>query len=208
MRRRAAGKRTRKPSLGSTRLARPRFTCLMRPVPFPDQIFEVAEGGLTDGEPMIFLFGNPTRNTGKFYRATFGLERNRWKARSIDSRECALPNKAQIEEWIHDYGEDSDFVRVRVRGLPPRASELQFIDQERVWQAQKRTVSPLDDEPLIAGVDVSGRCGLERGAVPTRPRRPQPACHSHSREHTRNDRGAFLGVLSEVSPARVLNEWR
>lgn len=38
----------------------------------PDQIFEVAEGGLTDGEPMLFLFGNPTRNTGKFYRATFG----------------------------------------------------------------------------------------------------------------------------------------
>jgi len=122
----------------------------------PDRIFEVAEGGLTDGEPMIFLFGNPTRNTGKFYRATYGLERERWRVRSIDSRECALPNHAQIQEWIDDYGEDSDFVRVRVRGLPPRASELQFIDQERVWAAQKRTVSTLPHEPLITGVDVSG----------------------------------------------------
>ena len=28
----------------------------------PDTIHEVAEGGLTDGEPMIFLFGNPTRS--------------------------------------------------------------------------------------------------------------------------------------------------
>jgi hypothetical protein len=26
----------------------------------PDKIFEVAEGGLADGEPMIFGFGNPT----------------------------------------------------------------------------------------------------------------------------------------------------
>jgi hypothetical protein len=27
----------------------------------PDKIFEVAEGGLTDGHPMIFLYGNPLR---------------------------------------------------------------------------------------------------------------------------------------------------
>jgi hypothetical protein len=41
----------------------------------PDQIHTVAEGGLTDGEPMIFLFGNPTRLTGQFHRAVFGAER-------------------------------------------------------------------------------------------------------------------------------------
>jgi hypothetical protein len=39
-----------------------------------DKIFEVAEGGLTDGEPMIFLFGNPTRAEGKFFRVNFGSE--------------------------------------------------------------------------------------------------------------------------------------
>jgi hypothetical protein len=33
----------------------------------PDKIFEVAEGGLTDGEPMIFLLGDPTRAEGKFF---------------------------------------------------------------------------------------------------------------------------------------------
>lgn len=121
----------------------------------PDKIYDVAEGGLTDGEPMIFLFGNPTRNTGKFYRASFGAERERWLNRSIDSRECALPNKKVIAEWIEDWGEDSDFVRVRVRGLPPRASELQFIDQERVWKAQMLQSQPLDDDPIIAGVDIA-----------------------------------------------------
>lgn len=122
----------------------------------PDKIFEVAEGGLTDGEPMEFLFGNPTRSSGKFYRATFGAERERWVTRSIDSRTCRFTNKAQIAEWIEDYGEDSDFARVRILGLPPNASELQFIDLERIRKAQGRIVNPLPDEPLIAGFDVSG----------------------------------------------------
>ena len=122
----------------------------------PDKIFEVSEGGLTDGEPMVFLFGNPTRSSGKFYRATFGSERERWSIRSIDSRSCKFTNKEQIAEWVEDYGENSDFVRVRVLGLPPTASELQFIDYERIHAAQKRVVHPLPDTPLIAGFDVSG----------------------------------------------------
>lgn len=122
----------------------------------PDGIFEVAEGGLTDGEPMIFLFGNPTRNTGKFYRTTYGSERDRWKARAIDSRSCSLPNQIQIAEWLEDYGEDSDFFRVRVRGLPPLASELQFIDQGRIERARRASVEVLPDEPLVGGFDVSG----------------------------------------------------
>lgn len=122
----------------------------------PDNIHEVAEGGLTDGEPMTFRFGNPTRNTGAFHQACFGSQRDRWDVVIVDSRTSRFANKALIEEWIQDYGEDSDFVRVRVRGLPPSASDAQFIDSKRVYDAQKRIVDPLPDEPLICGVDVSG----------------------------------------------------
>lgn len=130
----------------------------------PEKIFEVAEGGLTDGEPMIFLFGNPTRSQGKFHRVCFGSERNRWNHRSVDSRRSAMTNKAQIEEWAHDYGEDSDFFRVRVRGLPPAASDLQFIDSTRVYEAQRRTVACFEDDPLIVGVDVA-RGGSDRSVI-------------------------------------------
>jgi hypothetical protein len=121
----------------------------------PDAILEVAEGGLTDGEPMIFLFGNPTRSTGKFHRCAFGSERERWHQVIVDSRESRFTNKNQIDEWIQDYGEDSDFVRVRVRGLPPAASDLQYIDSATVRKAQDRPVSTLPDEPLICGLDVA-----------------------------------------------------
>ncbi len=121
----------------------------------PDKIWEVAEGGLTDGEPMIFAYGNATRSQGSFYRAVFGEGRNRWSSRSIDSRNCRFSNKELINEWIQDRGEDSDFVRVRVRGLPPRADDSQFIDMDRINQAQRRDVFTLSEEPLIAGVDLA-----------------------------------------------------
>jgi hypothetical protein len=121
----------------------------------PDSIYEVQEGGLTDGEPIQIIFGNPTRSTGKFHRVMFGGEKDRWRHIVIDSRECPLTNKAQIDEWIEDYGEDSDFVRVRVRGLPPKASDSQFIPLDWVHDAQKRPAVSLSDEPLIAGCDLS-----------------------------------------------------
>ncbi|QWF71964.1 terminase [Methylomonas paludis] len=92
----------------------------------PDTIAEVAEGGLTDGEPMFFKFGNPTRNSGDFHRC-FHAMRHRWQTRQIDSREVSITNKNQIQQWLDDYGADSDFVKIRVRGLFPSLSAKQFI---------------------------------------------------------------------------------
>lgn len=121
----------------------------------PGAIYEVAEGGLTDGEPMIFLFGNPTRSQGPFHQACFGSMRHRWHPVVVDSRTSRFTNHSQIAEWIQDYGEDSDFVRVRVRGIPPSASDLQFIGTDLVSAAQRRPAVALDDDPLVAGLDVA-----------------------------------------------------
>ena len=41
-------------------------------------------------------------------------------------------------------------------GIPPHASELQFIAVDSVHGAQLREGTPFPDEPLIAGVDVCG----------------------------------------------------
>ena len=83
------------------------------------------------------------------------MKRNRWDAVIVDSRESAFTNKAQIQEWADDYGEDSDFFRVRVRGLPPAASDLQFIDSQAVFEAQQRVVETLPDDALVCGLDVA-----------------------------------------------------
>lgn len=95
----------------------------------PKKICQVAEGGLTDGEPMFFKFGNPTLNEGDFYDCFHSL-RHRWGTRNIDSRDVVITNKTHIQEWIDDYGVDSDFVKVRVRGMFPSMSAKQFISTE------------------------------------------------------------------------------
>ena len=121
----------------------------------PDSIWDVAFGGLTDGEPMFFAWGQPTRSSGKFHEITFGSLRNRWNHRTIDSRKSRFTNKELIEQWRIDYGEDSDFFRVRVLGLPPRASDLQYIDSDRIFAAQNRDAFHFEDEPLVVGLDVA-----------------------------------------------------
>lgn len=130
----------------------------------PPKIWEVAEGGLTDGEPFIFAFGNPTRNNGKFHEVAFGKMRERWHPTIVDSRLSRFTNKAQIAEWVQDYGEDSDFVRVRVRGLPPAASDLQFIGLDLVSAAQARPPVAFEDDPLVAGLDIA-RGGADRCVI-------------------------------------------
>jgi len=121
----------------------------------PDKIWEVAEGGLTDGEPMILVFGNPTRNSGKFHDC-FTRQKHRWNTRQIDSRTAKMTNKKLIEEWRKDWGEDSDFFRVRVLGRFPRAGDMQFIPSDAVFDAQKRGSGRyLGDDPLICGIDVA-----------------------------------------------------
>lgn len=121
-----------------------------------DKIWEVAEGALTDADTQIIwlAFGNPTRNTGRF-KECFGRFKHRWITYQIDSRTVEGTNKEQIAQWVSDYGEDSDFVRVRVRGEFPRAGSMQFIAGDIVDAARKRDPYHKVGDPRIMGVDVS-----------------------------------------------------
>jgi hypothetical protein len=131
----------------------------------PDVIDEVSEGGMTDGEPMKFAFGNGTRNTGWFHGTHHG-QRHRWGRRQIDSREVQITNKKMLQEWIDDYGVDSDFSKIRIRGMFPSMSAKQFIGvadvdaafgrqlrkEQYVWAPKIITVDPAwegDDEFVI-----------------------------------------------------------
>src|SRR5580765_6323186 len=80
---------------------------------------------------------------------------HRWQGRQFDSRSVSMTNKAQIDSWVKDYGEDSDFIRIRVRGVFPRAGSLQFIDSERLSAAVERPLVADPTAPLIMGVDIA-----------------------------------------------------
>lgn len=123
-----------------------------------DIIFETAEGALTDADTEILwiIFGNPTRNTGRF-RECFegGRFAHAWKTRQIDSRSISFTNKDQINSWIKGYGEDSDFVRIRVLGVFPKHGEMEFISAADVDAAMAREPVAQLSDPLALGVDVA-----------------------------------------------------
>ena len=139
--------------------------------PIPQEIFRVAGGALTDAmtEKIFIVISNPILNTGAFYEAVFGTQRDRWTLpletghkyfhlrapRIIDSRDVEGCDRDELAGWLKECGgnDDADYFRVRARGLFPKGGAGQFIDLETISKAQKRKALPLATDPLIAGVD-------------------------------------------------------
>ncbi len=124
----------------------------------PDVIWETTEGALTDADTEIIwcVFGNPTRNVGRFKECfPGGAHANTWNSRSVDSRIVSFTNKEQIAKWIKAYGEDSDFVRIRVYGAFPRVGEMEFFSSIDVQAAMDRQALSHLSDPLALGVDVA-----------------------------------------------------
>jgi hypothetical protein len=138
-----------------------------------DTIWEVSEGAMTTPGAKWCVYGNPTRNTGRFAEC-FGKFKHRWLTMQIDSRNAKMADKTQLQEWVDDYGEDSDFVRIRVRGVFPRAGSNQFIDCESVNKCLVYKSEGHEMHPLVLGVDIA-RFGDDQCVVcPRQGRRVYP----------------------------------
>ena len=121
-----------------------------------DKVYEVAMGALTDSNTQIIwlVFGNPTRNVG-YFRECFRKFKHRWITRQIDSRTVEGTNKDYFQQIVDDYGEDSDVVKIRVRGEFPSEGENQFIGTDIVQGAMTRMPQATLMDPLVMGVDVA-----------------------------------------------------
>jgi hypothetical protein len=134
----------------------------------PDKIWEVTEGAMTDPRSIWAVFGNPTKNTGRF-KDCFEHDKKRWGTRHIDSRTAKMTNKTELNEWIEAYGIDSDFVRVRILGLFPRFGAMQFIATDTVDKAMLADI-PYEAWcliPIVLGVDVA-RYGDDKSCIAVR----------------------------------------
>lgn len=121
----------------------------------PSAIWKAAYGGLTDGLPMFFCFGNGTRNSGEFYD-THHRDRSRWIRLQLDSRTVEGANVELFRKWEEQYGKGSDFFKVRVLGQFPSQASLQFIPTELVeWCMDEVTRVPERRDSLVYGVDVA-----------------------------------------------------
>ncbi len=132
----------------------------------PEAVFEPIEGGLTDPLSMVILIYNPTRRDG-FAIETHRKNRALWVCLHWDG-EALAKEKAQNPgrfNWFNEeiqvslarkFGKDSDFYRVRVRGLEPNHSGDALIAFESAMMATTRVIDTLPTDPLTIAGDIGG----------------------------------------------------
>jgi len=134
-----------------------------------DIIWETAEGFLTDLDAQRFwlAFGNPTKNTGRF-RECFegGAHHEMWVSKSIDARTVPITDRVYQNRLIKGYGDDSDYVRIRILGQFPRQGLMEFFLVSDIDGAMSpsREVFVDASTPLALGVDVA-RYGANNSVI-------------------------------------------
>jgi hypothetical protein len=123
----------------------------------PDIVWQTAEGSNTDTYTEIIhhVNGNGTRNNGRFAEITYLKPElmKLWNPVAVDCRTVEGANMGLFEEWIREYGEDSDFCRAHIFGKLVRSSALQFILGEFLEAAESRWVEWQPDDPLVGAID-------------------------------------------------------
>lgn len=120
-----------------------------------DPIMEAILGTLSGENNKLLLCGNPTRTSGTFFDA-FNADRAIYKCHTVSSADSPRTNKDNIKSLIRKYGEDSNVVRVRVKGEFPKQEDDVFIMLSIVEHC---TMIDLPEDKAISrisfGVDVA-----------------------------------------------------
>jgi hypothetical protein len=131
-----------------------------------EPVFKPIEGGLTDPLSLVIMIFNPTRRDGFAALSHTTYRKNwlclQWSARTIKQEKLAAPgrypwfNERAQDVLIEKYGDDSDTVRIRVDGLPPKQSSNTLIHYDAALAALARPVELTDADPLCLFLDVGG----------------------------------------------------
>lgn len=89
----------------------------------PEEIYNTAEGALTNENIFVFLISNWTRLIGYFNDSQTKF-RHMWQALRFDSRESPIVDEQFVDGIIAKHGEDSDEFRIRVTGEGPRTDSV------------------------------------------------------------------------------------
>lgn len=175
----------------------------------PDAVFKPLEAGLGGICNLILLIFNPTRSHG-FAIDSQTKDRKNWVCHHWDCEELAktrpvfAPNmEADHRRLAEKYGRESNYYRIRVRGLPPLAAPDVLIPWDWVMDATLRE-SELDPmEPLTIGVDVGGGGEDETVIMPGRghviiPYRTGQPIFSMNEVNTSKIGDTVHGVLADI----------
>jgi phage terminase large subunit len=118
-------------------------------------IFEAITGNLASGTGRIAMTSNPTRSDGPFFDV-FHHKAKGWKLLRYSSEDIAkstaghevpgIASLSRIERWREDWGEESVFYRVRVKGEFILNEQGRAIDLASILAAQDRYDEGADEE--------------------------------------------------------------
>lgn len=128
------------------------------------EILDAFENASAGGTAKYLLLCNPAVVSGPIYEAITSKRRD-YHCIQIDADHTpnvlagrvvvpGLITKEKRDEWVNKYGWDSDFVRVKVRALPPKQEPDTLIPIDWLEMAKTREV-PQRQGPIVLGVDVA-----------------------------------------------------
>lgn len=129
----------------------------------PEAVFESAAGSMSGHSATTILIGNPTRNTGLFFKTHHQLSSD-WRTMHVSCMDNPLVSRDFINQISATYGENSNAYRVRVLGEFALRDDDSLIAADLVDAAMSRDVALDQDADLIYGVDVA-RFGSDRSVI-------------------------------------------
>lgn len=84
----------------------------------PEEIFNTAEGALTNKDILVIMISNPTRLIGYFYEA-FHKDGKNWQQLSFDSTASPVVDNEFVTRIAEKHGANSDEYKIRVLGEFP-----------------------------------------------------------------------------------------
>lgn len=129
----------------------------------PEPVFEAAAGSMSGHAATTILIGNPTRNTGLFFKTHHQLSGD-WKTMHVSCLDNRLVSKDFVSQIASTYGEGSNAYRVRVLGEFALKDDDSLIPAELVDAAMDRDIGVNPVEPVLYGIDVA-RFGDDRTVI-------------------------------------------
>ena len=129
----------------------------------PEPVFEAAAGSMSGHSATTVLIGNPTRNTGLFFKTHHQLSSD-WQTMHVSCLDNRLVAKDFIKQIAATYGETSNAYRVRVLGEFALRDDDSLIPADLVDSAMIRDIALDTTQDLIYGVDVA-RFGSDRTVI-------------------------------------------
>lgn len=129
----------------------------------PEAVYESAAGSMSGHTATTVLIGNPTRNTGLFFRTHHQLSSD-WRTMHVSCVDNPLVATDFVKQIAATYGENSNAYRVRVLGEFALRDDDALIPAELVDAAMSRDIALDEKEPIVYGVDVA-RFGDDRTVI-------------------------------------------